>query len=50
MIEIQEQPVSPEVIGNKTRGNSYDCLVTYVGVIGNDSTFLNYNDMNIDAV
>ena len=33
MIEVTEQPISPECVINKVRNNRSGCVVTYVGLI-----------------
>ncbi len=37
MIEITEKPISPELVVNKIKTDSSGCVVTYVGLIRNQS-------------
>jgi molybdopterin synthase catalytic subunit len=37
MIEITHKPISPEEVVNKTKGDNSGCVVTYVGLIRNQS-------------
>ena len=37
MIEITEQPISPELVINKVKTDHSGCVVTYVGVIRDNS-------------
>ncbi|HEY78423.1 MAG TPA: molybdenum cofactor biosynthesis protein MoaE [Dehalococcoidia bacterium] len=37
MIEITRQPISPEVVINRAKSDSSGCVVTYVGLIRNES-------------
>ncbi len=37
MIEITREPISPEVVINRAKSDSSGCVVTYVGLIRNES-------------
>ena len=37
MIEITRQPISPEVVINRAKSDNSGCVVTYVGLIRNES-------------
>jgi molybdopterin synthase catalytic subunit len=37
MIEITQQPISPELLVNRAKSDSSGCVVTYVGLIRNES-------------